>query len=197
MVADFETVRIAKEVVIREASIGEAFFIVWSRTFPTIGQAQEINVGRIAGIDYGSVRIGIALSDPEGVIASPWRSYQRMGEVRDAEFFRRIASEEKIDRFVVGLPVHCDGRESTLSRQARQFARWLERTTGLPVELFDERFTSVEADEALWSAALTHKKRKARRDMVAAQMMLAAYLEWRCNQSGADGDPTSPLPLDG
>ncbi len=133
--------------------------------------------GRIAGIDFGTVRIGIALSDPGRTIASPWENYTRRGTQQDAERLKRLAAEEEVVLFVVGLPVHLDGRESEKSTEARQFGQWLAETTGVPVEFFDERFTSSEAEQLLTGAKLTSKRRKRRMDMVAAQIMLTAYLE--------------------
>ena len=136
-------------------------------------------MSRIAGIDFGTVRIGIAISDPEGIIASPVESYTRRGPEQDAQRFRRLAAEERIALFVVGLPVHLDGRESGKSIEARQFGQWLTELTGVPVEFFDERFTSHEAEQHLLDAELTKKRRKKRIDMLAAQIMLSAYLESR------------------
>ena len=133
--------------------------------------------GRVAGIDFGTVRHGIAISDPDRRLASPYESYTRRGEQQDAERFRRLVDDEGIVLWVVGLPVHLDGRESQKSIESRQFGRWLSEVTGVPVEFSDERFTSVEAEQALLGARLTNRRRKKRRDMVAAQIILSAYLE--------------------
>lgn len=146
--------------------------------------------GRVAGIDFGTVRIGIAISDPQRTIASPYENYTRRGPDQDARRFRRLAEEEAVVRFVVGLPVHLDGRESEKSREARQFGQWLEKTTGIPVDYFDERFTSTEAEQFLLDAQLTKKRRKQRLDMLAAQIMLSAYLESQGNAQ------QSPKPLE-
>jgi putative Holliday junction resolvase len=135
------------------------------------------STGRIAGIDFGTVRLGIALSDARRTIASPHENYTRRGPQADAERLKRLVAEEQVTLFVVGLPVHLDGRESQQSREARQFGLWLQEATGVPVEFFDERFTTAEAERFLGSAELTKKKRKARLDMLAAQIMLTAYLE--------------------
>jgi putative Holliday junction resolvase len=134
-------------------------------------------VGRLAGVDYGTVRIGIAITDPEQRIASPLANYTRRSEKADAEYFRKLVADERIARFVVGLPVHLDGRESAKSGEARKFGQWLEQITALPIVYFDERFTSVEAEQALMGAEMTKKKRKLRLDKLAAQILLAAYLE--------------------
>jgi putative Holliday junction resolvase len=133
--------------------------------------------GRIAGIDYGTVRIGVAVTDREQRIASPFDNYTRRGEAADAEYFRRLAKEEQIVGLVVGLPVHLDGRESQKSIEARQFGHWLQQTTGVPVVFFDERFTTAEAENVLAAAEFTKKQRQARLDKLAAQILLTAYLE--------------------
>jgi putative holliday junction resolvase len=133
--------------------------------------------GRVAGIDYGAVRIGVAVSNPERSIASPLENYTRRGPEQDAQRFRRLVEEERIALLVVGLPLHLDGGESPKSLEARQFGRWLGDATGVPVEFFDERFTSVEAEQSLLAADLSRKSRKKRRDMLAAQIILTAYLE--------------------
>jgi putative holliday junction resolvase len=136
--------------------------------------------GRVAGIDYGTVRIGIALSDPQRSIASPMETYTRRSPELDAQRFRRLVEEDAITLLVVGLPVHLDGRESQKSIEARQFGKWLADVTGVPVEFFDERFTSTDAENMLLGAELTKKRRKKRIDMLAAQIMLNAFIESHC-----------------
>jgi putative Holliday junction resolvase len=140
---------------------------------------------RIAGIDYGTVRIGIALADLDVGIAGPYETYNRRSAEQDAAYFRQLVADERLGRLVVGLPVHLDGNESQKSYEARAFGAWLEQVTGVPVEYFDERFTSAEAQAILGEAQLTKKRRKARVDQLAAQIMLTAYLE-----SGARGQQT-------
>jgi putative Holliday junction resolvase len=80
----------------------------------------------------------------------------------------------------VGLPVHLSGREGSKAAAARSFGKWLAEMTGLPVTFWDERFTTVEAESYLWAAGLTHRRRKDRRDQVAAQILLQAYLDAGC-----------------
>jgi len=146
--------------------------------------------GRVAGIDFGTMRIGVALSDPGRTIASPYENYTRRGPEHDARWFADLVAEEEVALFVVGLPVHLDGLESAKSIEARQFGQWLGEVTGVPVEFFDERFTTNEAEQLLLGAQISKKRRKKRLDMVAAQIMLAAYLE--SHGTGQD----SPGPLD-
>lgn len=139
------------------------------------------------GVDYGSVRIGLAVSDAERRLASPLTVYERHGRECDAAYFHVLVEQEEIGALVVGLPVHCDGREGQKAAEARAFGAWLAERTGLPVRFWDERFSTVEAESALWQAGLTHKKRKARRDGVAAQILLQAYIEAGCPDESAAG----------
>jgi putative Holliday junction resolvase len=133
--------------------------------------------GRLAGIDYGTLRIGIAVTDSEQRLASPYENYTRRGAMADVAYFKKFAADERIVQFVVGLPVHLDGRESEKSAEARKFGASLHEMTGLPVVFFDERYTSSDAERFLTAAQLTKKQRKARLDKLAAQIMLSAYLE--------------------
>lgn len=133
--------------------------------------------GRLAGIDFGTVRIGVALTDSRQTLASPFENYARRTTAQDADYFARLARDERVSKFIVGVPVHTHGGESQKSREARTFGKWLGEVTGVPVEFFDERYTSSEAEQHLIGASLSKKKRKARLDMLAAQIMLTAYLE--------------------
>jgi putative Holliday junction resolvase len=136
--------------------------------------------GRIAAIDFGTRRLGIAVTDPQQTLASPLVTYTRRTPQQDGEYLRKLAQEEQIIRFVVGLPVHLDGKESLISHEARRFGRWLAERTTCPVTYFDERFSSAEAEEKLRAAPLSARQRKERRDMLAAQILLTAYLEAGC-----------------
>ena len=117
------------------------------------------------------------MTDPDRTMASPLEIYTRRNPQLDAKYFQQFAKEERIALWVVGLPVHLDGRESRKSREARRFGQWLQESTSLPVEFFDERFSTAQAEELLMAADLTDKKRKQRLDKLAAQIMLSAYLE--------------------
>ena len=138
---------------------------------------------RLLGVDYGVKRVGLSVSDPERKIAFPLATHERRSTEQDAAYFRSLVTEEAIGQLVVGLPVHLDGREGQKALEARGFGKWLGEVTSLPVVFWDERFTTVEAEAALWSAGLTHKKRKERRDRVAAQILLQAYLDAGCPEA--------------
>lgn len=135
---------------------------------------------RLLGVDYGTVRVGLAISDSAGKIASPLAQHVRRDTEQDARYIQQLVADEAVGRIIVGLPVHLDGREGQKAIEARAFGRWLADVTKLPVVFWDERFTTKEAESALWTAGLTHKKRKQRRDQVAATLLLQAYLDAGC-----------------
>jgi putative Holliday junction resolvase len=135
---------------------------------------------KLLGVDYGSVRVGLAITDPERKFAFPLTTYQRQTRAQDAAFVRELVEREEVGGLVVGLPVHTSGREGQKAAEARAFGRWLAETTGMPVAFFDERFTTSQAESALWDAGLTHRQRKERRDRVAAQILLQSYLDAGC-----------------
>ena len=137
-------------------------------------------VGRILAVDFGEVRVGLAITDPDRIVCSPLETYYRQSPEKDAVHFQQLVEEERVLRIVVGLPLHTNDQESVKSGQARAYGAWLAEVTGKPVAFWDERFTTVEAESALWGAGLTHKQRKARRDQLAAQIMLQAYVEAGC-----------------
>jgi len=133
--------------------------------------------GRVAAIDYGRRRIGVAICDAERILASPHAVRIDSGDRdREADYFRRLAADEQIVGFIVGLPLHTDGRPSPMSAEAEAFGGWLNRETGLPVVFHDERYTSAEAAGRLGGHGLTRAKKKARSDAIAAQVVLENWL---------------------
>jgi putative Holliday junction resolvase len=146
--------------------------------------APELPKGRLLAVDYGTVRIGLALSDYDRRIASPLETYTRVGVEADGEFFRQLATREQVVRLVVGLPVHMDLSETRESQAARQMAVWLSGLTGLPAVLWDERLSSFAADDLMAGAELTRQERKAKRDKLAAMLILQGYLDAGCPDAG-------------
>lgn len=135
------------------------------------------STGRLAAIDYGTVRIGVAICDPDWILASPLEIRQVSNPDSDGQYFVELARSERVSAWVVGLPIHCDGGESDKSKESREFAQWLHDTTGLPTRLFDERFTTVAANAKIRQRKTTRKKTKQRVDAVAAQVLLESFLE--------------------
>ena len=140
--------------------------------------------GALLGIDYGTVRVGLAVCDPDRIIASPLETYTRRSDELDAAHFQNVCAGHRVVGLVVGLPLHAGGEESDSSRAAREYGAWLAAVTGLPFVFWDERFTTWLAEGALLGAKLTHKKRREKRDRVAAQMILKGYLDAGCPPGG-------------
>lgn len=135
---------------------------------------------RVLGIDLGSKRIGIAVSDRSGTIASPLLVLQRTG--KQSEDHKRIAAlveEEEAVRVVVGLPLHMSGAMGPAAKAAVAEAEALATVVGVPVETYDERLTTVTADRALMEFKMKADARRRVVDKVAAAVMLQAWLDGR------------------
>lgn len=143
---------------------------------PTQPDDQFPTSGRIAAFDYGTVRIGIAICDPDRILASPLEVYPAANWQNDGDYFRSLIKSERIVGIVVGLPIHCDGGESEKSKEAREFAKWLAAETLLPVRMFDERFTTADANRRI-GGNLTRAKKKQRVDAIAALVLLESFIE--------------------
>jgi putative holliday junction resolvase len=133
----------------------------------------------IAAIDFGQKRIGLAITDGDGQGAYPLGMLERRSLKHDLDAIRSQFAERGVSRIVVGLPLNMDGSEGPSARAARAFAEHLGSATGLPVEMFDERLTSYEAEERLRGAAVSRVAKKALRDAVAAAIILEGWLEKR------------------
>jgi len=134
--------------------------------------------GRVAGIDYGRKRIGIAICDARRIVASPLAVRHPSGDpIVEAAFYGTLVAAEDIVGFVVGLPVHADGRDSEMSLEVERFGGWLSTATNRPVVFHDERYSSIEAVGLMAGRGLSRKKKKARTDALAAQIVLTAWLE--------------------
>lgn len=133
--------------------------------------------GRLLGLDYGTKRIGVAVTNDEQTIACPLDNRTRQSAEQDGLYLQKIARDYDAVGLVVGLPVHMSGDEGQKAGEARRFGAWAGKVTGLPVRFHDERFTSLIAEQHLIGAELSSKKRKARLDKVAAQILLQSYLD--------------------
>jgi putative Holliday junction resolvase len=135
-------------------------------------------MGRILGLDPGTVRVGVAVSDPLGITAQPHSSL----DAGDPDLSIRIAAlvdELEVETIVVGLPVSLDGSEGPAATAARAFAASLGDAVSVPIELHDERFSSVTAEQAMIEMGARREDRKAARDRVAAAVFLQTYLDGR------------------
>ena len=155
------------------------------------------STGRIAAIDYGTVRIGIAICDPDRILASPLDVLPAAAWKDEGEHFRDLVKKERIAGFVVGLPIHCDGGESQKSKEARVFAAWLAEQTKLPVRLYDERFTTADANRRIADGGFSRTKKKQRVDAIAAQVILESFLEACRYHNNVAGQSISAEPSGG
>ncbi|TWT52704.1 putative Holliday junction resolvase [Rubripirellula amarantea] len=147
--------------------------------------------GRIAAVDFGSVRIGIAVCDPDRILASPLEIHPAERWRESEDYFRGLVKSEKLVGFIVGLPIHLDGGESQKSKECREFAVWLAEVTEMPTRLFDERFTTADAKQRIAGAGYTRKKKKDRIDAIAALVLLESFIE-ACRYRGEiAGTPVS------
>lgn len=133
-------------------------------------------MARALGVDLGTRRIGIAISDAKGKVATPYMTLQRTSDDQDARAIAEMASAEGASLVVVGLPLSLDGSKGDAAAMAEAFAATL-RTMGARVSLFDERLTTVEAEKKLKGRGMRGRERRAVIDKVAAQVLLQAYLD--------------------
>jgi putative Holliday junction resolvase len=132
--------------------------------------------GPILALDYGTVRIGMAVSDAEAQFAFPAGILTSQGRERDIAALREVIAERQIRRIVVGLPLHLDGRRGDAARAAEKFANAVAEGTGLPVEMLDERWTTQEALRALQAAGRNQKQLRGSVDAAAAALLLQTWL---------------------
>ena len=134
---------------------------------------------RCLGIDFGGKRIGLALSDPEGKIARPHGVLERRSPLADVRRICLAAVEEGVDEVVLGLPLEEDGTRGESAAAVEGFFADLESHLDLPIHLFDERYTTREARDALREAGLDARSARGKVDAVAAALILQTYLDRR------------------
>lgn len=132
---------------------------------------------RILGIDYGTRRLGLALSDPLGITAQPFSTMERTSKKREVEKLKEIISEYEVEQIVIGLPTGMNGSPGKLWDEVQQYITLLERTLGLEIHGWDERLTTTEAERMLIGADVSRKRRREVTDKIAAAIMLQAYLD--------------------
>lgn len=135
---------------------------------------------RIMGLDYGSKTVGVALSDELLLTAGAKEIIRRKEENKLRRTLARIEElieEFKVEKIVLGLPVNMDQTPSVRSELCLEFKDKIERRTGIPVVMWDERLTTVEADEIMDEAGIRGRERKEYVDMIAAQVILQDYLD--------------------
>lgn len=133
--------------------------------------------GRLLGLDVGEKTIGIAVSDPLGLTAQGVEVWRRRSEEEDLAHLAAVAEAYGVVRIVVGLPLRTDGLPGPEAERVKRFAARVEERTGRPVALWDERFTTREAERGLIAAGLRRERRRAVVDMTAASLILQGYME--------------------
>lgn len=132
---------------------------------------------RILGVDYGTKRIGLAITDESGIIAQPLKSIPNNGDELAAKRITKVAMAYNVSLIVVGIPRRTDNRMGEAEKRSTSFASLLREVSNLSVELFDERFTTSIAEKLLVEADLSRRKRKRIRDAIAAAIILQGYIE--------------------
>ncbi len=132
---------------------------------------------RTLGVDLGRVRIGLALADDVLRTARPLRVVERRAEAADLAAIAEAAREYEVERVVLGLPLNMDGTEGPSARLARAFAPKLAAALGVPVDLFDERLSTFEAEIRLRDQGFSAKDRRSRVDAEAAAVILQGWLD--------------------
>lgn len=137
---------------------------------------------RILAIDPGTVRLGLALSDPSGTIAQPLSVLARRSEPEDLKALTELVERHEVAMIVIGLPRLMDGRLDAAAQQAQAFGAQVARATGRPVAYWDERLTSVAAERYLIEQGKRRNKRRQEIDRMAATLLLQGYLDYRAGR---------------
>jgi putative Holliday junction resolvase len=139
-----------------------------------------VNPGRVLAIDLGDVRVGLALSDPLGLTAQPYETLERRGLRSDLARIVEHVRRHDVCRVIVGLPLLMSGEEGSRATGAREFAAKLAASLGsIPVEMWDERLTTVQAERALVTGDVSRRKRREVVDRLAAVLILQNWLDAR------------------
>lgn len=140
---------------------------------------------RIMGLDYGSKTVGVAVSDPLGLTAQGIEIVRRKSENKLRQTLARIeeiAKEYGVEKIVLGFPKHMNNDIGERAEKSLEFKEMLERRTGLPVVMWDERLTTVEADRTMMETGIRRENRKEYVDMIAAVFILQGYLDYLSRQ---------------
>lgn len=136
-----------------------------------------MNRGRILGVDVGTVRIGLALSDVEHIVATPFKTIAGGDHQHAIGAICDVVEEHDIRALVVGMPYDLDGSEGRAARRTRRFVERLQARANIEVHWLDERLTSAQATRVLMQADMGRQKRKKVVDQVAASLILQSWLD--------------------
>lgn len=133
----------------------------------------------VLGIDYGRKRIGLAASDDLGLTAQGLETLERTDPGEDIKRLAEVVKERGVEEIVVGRPLNLDGSAGQAAEETGEFARLLREELGVPVQLWDERLTTAQAERAMLEADASRRRRRRARDRMAAQIMLQSFLDAR------------------
>ena len=132
---------------------------------------------RVLGLDVGGRRIGLAISDGAGLLATPYSAIQRRSLEQDIAAIVGIVHEEEVGQIIVGLPLSLDGSVGPQAERTMAFYEALKAASPVPVKTWDERFSSAEAEQRLREAGISPSRNRGRLDASAAAVVLQAYLD--------------------
>jgi len=138
---------------------------------------------RILAIDFGTKRMGLAVSDALGITAQGLQTLQHTNTENDLRHIQKLVVEYSTERVIVGNPLSASGNETAMSQRAAAFAEKLRRRVPCPVELWDERLTSVQANRVLRESGISIEKRRRAVDRVAVTLLLQGYLDRRASDA--------------
>jgi len=139
---------------------------------------------RLLGLDIGDVLIGVAVSDPDGVIAQGLDSIRRVNLKKDIDTIIKIVNEYEIGKIIIGLPKTLDDKIGIQAEKVLTFINSLKKGTNVPIITWDERLTTVSANKVLIDADMSRKKRKQIADKLSAVIILQGYLDTNEHQNG-------------
>lgn len=142
---------------------------------------------RYLGLDIGTKRIGVALSDPTGFLASPYQVLEHTSWEKTLNAIEQVVQEFKVQALVLGLPRNMDGSLGEKARMAQDMGSRLAECLGLPVHYYDERLSTVAAERTLIGADMSRAKRKKVVDKLAAQIILQAFLDSQASRRHENG----------
>ena len=134
---------------------------------------------RVLGIDHGQKRIGVALSDAMGMLASPLTTIEHTSDAEDVNAIVTLIEQNRVSEIVVGIPISLDGSIGSQAKRAAYFARLIAKHSNKPVETIDERFSTQEAKRKIQESGRQRSKDKGRLDSAAAAVLLQSYLDSR------------------
>lgn len=143
---------------------------------------------RTMGLDVGTKTIGVAASDELGITGQPITTLRRSSLRADLGALRELIAQHAVSRVVVGLPLNMNGTEGPMAKACREFGTALQEASGVPVEYWDERLTTVAAERALLEGNVSRQKRRNVVDSVAAAIILQGWLDARSSSRGGEED---------